>query len=114
MLKNNVKKIITSLMAIILILSVANVAYATGGSVLDEINEMLKEEGQIVEDNENLQQIPEGTNTNTNTNTNKNVNENLPETTPHAGISDYSGLVFIAIFAVSAIYAYKKVKNYNA
>lgn len=102
------KKIITSLMAFVLIFSVANVAYATGGSVLDEINEMLKEEGQIVEDNQDLQQIPEGANTN------KNVNENLPETTPHAGAGDYSGLVFIAIFTVSAVYAYKKVKHYNA
>ena len=108
------KKIITSLMAFVVIFSVANVAYATGGSVLDEINEMLKEEGQIVEDNQDLQQIPEGANTNTNANTNKNVNENLPATTPHAGIGDYSGLVFIAIFTVSAVYAYKKVKNYNA
>lgn len=120
MTKNNVKKIIVSLIAVLLVISVACTTYATEGNIMDEIGEMLQNENGNIANNENAEQIPEGTNTNknTNTNTNKNtntnVNEKLPETTPHAGIGDYSGLIFVAIFAVSAIYAYKKVKNYNA
>lgn len=123
MTKNNLKKIIICLIAVLLVASVACTTYATSGdqSILDEINEMLQNENGNIENNENATEIPEGTNTNTNlntnTNTNKNtnsnVNENLPESTPYAGIGDYSGLIFVAIFAVSAIYAYKKVKNYN-
>lgn len=39
---------------------------------------------------------------------------NVPTTTPYTGIGDYSTYIFIGIFAISAIYAYKKVKEYNA
>lgn len=125
MLKNNIKKIIVSLIAVLLIVGVANIAFATEGegSILDEINNMLQEGNEAIDENESLEEIPEGENkntnintninTNTNTNTNTNVNENRPATTPHAGLEDYSGLIFIAVFAVSAIYAYKKVREYN-
>ena len=51
-------------------------------------------------------------NKNQNLNTN-NTNENLPTTTPHTGIGDYSSTVFILVFAASAVYAYKKIKDYN-
>lgn len=123
------KKILVSIIALVLVIGVATTTFATEGdtSILDEINEMLQEENGNIAENENAEEIPEGTNnTNTELNTNTdltnanlasgttNVNENLPETTPHAGIGDYSGLIFIAVFAVSAVYAYKKVKEYNA
>lgn len=122
MLKN-MKKVVISLMAIILVVSVANTVFATEGnkSVLDEIDDMRKNEtGDIKEDGE-IAEIPEGTvnktplNTNTETTVNNTeVKENLPESTPYTGIGDYSGLIFVAVFGISAIYAYKKVKEYNA
>lgn len=114
---NNMKKIIVSIITIFLVISVAYTTYATEGNIMDQIGEMLQNENANINENENVEQIPEGsinTNVNTNTNTNTNVNENRPETTPHAGLEDYTGLVFVAVFAVSAIYAYKKVKEYNA
>lgn len=125
MLKSNIKKIIVCLIAILLVVSAAYTTFATDGnqSILDEINEMLQEENGNIAGNENPEEIPEGTNENVNeelnTNINEgaentNVNENLPETTPHAGIGDYTGLIFVAIFTVSAVYAYKKVREYNA
>lgn len=118
MMKKNFKKIIVSVVAILLLVSMVSTAYATSGNLLDEINEMLQEENGNISKNENAEQILEGTNTNTNTNTNlasgtTNVNENTPATTPHAGLGDYTGLIFVAVFAVSAVYAYKKIRDYN-
>ena len=118
MLKNNIRKVILSVIAIFLVIGVAYTTYATDSSILDEI---LKETNENISGNENVEEIPEGVNnnvsSNANTNTNANtakVNENLPETTPYTGIGDYSGLIFVVIFGISAIYAYKKVKEYNA
>ena len=119
MLKN-IKKIVICLIALFLVVGTAYTTFATeSGS--DWLNELLQSQNGTIGDNENTEQIPEGnklnTNTNTNTNTNvsnnTNVNENRPATTPHAGLEDYSGLVFVAIFAVSAVYAYKKIREYN-
>lgn len=127
MLKN-IKKIVICLIALFLVVGVACTTFATEGgsqSILDEINEMLQDQNGTIGENENVEQIPEGTNNNENANEglnentnlaseNTNESENLPESTPHAGLEDYSGLIFVAIFAVSAIYAYKKVREYNA
>ena len=41
-------------------------------------------------------------------------NEEKPTTNPYTGIEDYPLYIFIGIFGVSAIYAYKKVRDYNA
>ena len=118
------KKVVICLTALFLVVGVAYTTLATEGgsqSILDEINEMLQNQNGTIGENEPVEQIPEGENNNEalNTNTNEtagntNTSENLPETTPHAGLEDYSGVVFVAIFAVSAIYAYKKIREYNA
>jgi len=125
MLKN-IKKIVICLIALFLVVGTAYTTLATEGgsqSILDEINEMLQNQNGTIGENEPVEQIPEGENNNESANEalntndvseNTNVSENLPETTPHAGLEDYSGLVFVAIFAVSAVYAYKKVREYNA
>jgi len=52
-----------------------------------------------------------GANNTTNT-TNTNSVNNTTNTMPNTGVS-YSSLVVIAIAAVSAVYAYKKIKEYN-
>ena len=124
MKKNNVKKLIVCLVAILLVVGVTFKTYATSDNFFNELNEMLQNESGNISNNENAEQIPEGTNTdnvnenlnanvNTNTSNNTNVNENLPSTTPHAGIGSYAGLIFVVIFAVSAVYAYKKIREYN-
>lgn len=126
MLKN-IKKIVICLIALFLVVGTAYTTLATEGgsqSILDEINEMLQNQDGTIGESEPVEQIPEGENNNENvdnealntneTTGNTNTAENLPETTPHAGLEDYSGLVFVAIFAVSAIYAYKKIREYNA
>lgn len=106
------KKIVISLIAMTLVVCVAHTTFAS--SVLDEL---FKEgENGVVNTEGNVEDIQEGNNTllNINTSTNTNTSENLPESTPYTGIGDYTGLIFIAVFAVSAIYAFKKVKEYNA
>ena len=115
------KKIIVSVIAIFLVLGMGCTVFAAEQN--DWLSELLKDENGNVVDNGNVEQIQEGikntTNNNTannniNANANTNVNENRPTTTPHAGLEDYTGLVFVAVFAASAVYAYKKVKEYNA
>lgn len=55
----------------------------------------------------------ENTNTNTNiptnTNTSTYTNSNLPQT----GENDHIVILSIAIFAISAVYAYKKIRDYK-
>ena len=118
MLKN-IKKIVICLIALLFVAGTAYTTLATENGN-DWLNELLQSQNGTIGENEPVENIPEGntninanTNTNTNINTNTNSNENLPETTPYAGLEDYSGLVFVAIFTVSAIYAYKKVREYN-
>ena len=48
----------------------------------------------------------------TNNTTNTNVNNNTTNSMPYTGVS-YSSLTVIAIAGISAIYAYKKIKEYN-
>lgn len=120
MLKN-MKKVIISLMVIALVIGTANVVFATDNqkSAFDGLD--LPQEGTTnIKEGEGTEDIPEGTNNTDNnnnnniTNNNNNTTENLPEKTPYTGIGDYSGIIFVVIFGISAIYAYKKVKEYNA
>lgn len=121
MLKNNVKKIIICLISITMVIAVASKTLATdnNGDVLNEINNMLQNKNNTtISENttpEKMNEIPEGNKAlnNTNANTNSNTNQNAPTTTPYTGIGDYSSVILIVIFAVSAVYAYKKIKDYN-
>jgi hypothetical protein len=121
MLKNNIKKII-SLILVLFVVGTATIVFAAenDNDMNALLNELFQGQNGNVENNGNVEQIQEGKNTNANTglntksNTNVNVNENRQATTPHAGLEEYTGLVFVAIFAVSAVYAYKTVKEYNA
>lgn len=122
MLKNNVKKIIICIVSIVMVVAVASKTLAADNkSVLDEINEMMQNTNTTINENENIQQIneiPEENKQNEvknldSSNTQLNKNENAPTTTPYTGIGDYSSFVFMVIFAISAIYAYKKIRDYN-
>ena len=87
-----------------------------------DVNSLLGNDDEEAE--EEIEDEPEATPTNTNknvntnntvnnkvNNTNKNVNTNTA-TYPNAGV-DYSIVVVIAVCGVSAVYAYKKIKDYS-
>lgn len=78
--------------------------------------------------NSNTDVVGKATNTNNNTNTNKNTNTNTNSNTntktsnyestnssklPYAGTAGSSVVILAVAFAASAIYAYKKVTDYN-
>ena len=53
------------------------------------------------------------TNVNTNTNTSYRTNTNT-ETLPKTGVTDgYVVAILVTVCAISAIYAYKKIRDYN-
>ncbi len=99
----NLKKVF--LMVVVLILLGTTIAFATS----DVTNTI------VITDEENTNtQVPAPTNnTNTtiptNTNTSTYSNSNLPQT----GENDYIVILTIAVFAISAVYAYKKISDYK-
>lgn len=111
---------IISIMA--LVLAITTTVFATDD--IQDLNSLLGNTTteENVEGNTNVANVEEntefeiigGTNTNTNVNTNvnENVNVNATNTIPNTGVS-YSSLVIIAVAGISAIYAYKKIKEYN-
>ena len=116
------KELIICIIAIIaLVLTITTSAFATEGT--PDINSLMTNNN--TEENNNFEEIGEttnntntNTNTNTNVNTNTNINANVNNNTntttaiPYTGI-DYSVVIIIAICGVSAIYAYKKIRDYN-
>ena len=71
--------------------------------------------------NDTATNIPNVINTTTNTNTNTNINTNTSyrtntntETLPKTGVTDgYVVAILVTVCAISAIYAYKKIRDYN-
>lgn len=111
------KEILISLLAIIvLILAITTNVFAT--SVDDLLNALGNNQN-----NNTVTQIPSKDNNNTNNNTNNNNNKlnnvvnnkaNVSNATEHADAGvDYSIVFIIAVCGVSAIYAYKKIRDYN-
>lgn len=110
------KEILISLLAIIvLILAIATNVFATSG---DDINVLLSGAGNN-QNNNTVTQIPSKDNNNTNNNNNKlnnvvNNKANVSNATEHADAGvDYSIVFIIAVCGISAIYAYKKIRDYN-
>lgn len=111
-------KITTKLLSVILIISLLFVVLqtsvlATGLEDIPGLSEIL-ETGDTTDGNtsgtNNTNNITNITNTNNTTNNTSATNETLPKT----GITeDYAIIAFAVICGISAIYAYKKVKNYN-
>ncbi len=110
------KKIVISIIAILTVVAVANTTFAT--SVLDDLNELKTNNNTTIKENQTPEEIESGELENQNKNQNLstdgvNSNKNAPTTTPYTGIEDYSSAIFIVIFAASAIYAYKKIRDYK-
>lgn len=111
------KEILISLLAIIvLILAITTNVFATSAD--DLLNALGNNQN-----NNTVTQIPSKDNNNTNNNTNNNNNKlnnvvnnkaNVSNATEHADAGvDYSILLIIAVCGISAIYAYKKIRDYN-
>ena len=100
------KELIICLIAIIaLVLTITTNVFATTPYLGDALGNNTN--------NEEIPQIPETTNnTNTNNiNTNNNTNTNKTAM-PNTGV-DYSVVFIIAVCGISAVYAYKKIRDYN-
>lgn len=102
-----------------LILTITTNVFATTTPTLNELlGESTENTENLNNNNDEFSNIPSTTqNTNTNTNvipenTNTNTNVNATNSIPNTGVS-YSSIVIIAVAGISAIYAYKKIKEYN-
>ena len=111
------KELIICLISVLaLILAITTTVFATEDP--DDLDTLLGNNTNS-EENNDFEQIGEAedinNNSNTNTNMNTNTNNNTNQTTsiPYTGI-DYSVLVIIAICGGSAIYAYKKIRDYQS
>ncbi len=106
MLKEKTKELIVCIISVIaLILAITTNVFAN--SVTD-LNELL---GNNNNNEENYTQILNEKTPN-NVVPNNVVPNNTANTMPNAGVS-YSSIIIIAITSLSAIYAYKKIKDYN-
>lgn len=101
-----VEKILLLLIATMLICAISTHIKATEG-----------DPGSIIDINViNTNKDNQNTNTNepaTNTNTNNNINTNKESSLPKTGANDTAMWVVIGTCVVLAIYAYKKVRDYN-
>lgn len=112
------KELIICIISIIaLILAVTTTVFATedlnslmGNATNTENNDFQQIEDTTNNTNNNSANTNASATTTNNTNTNSNVNKTA--TIPYTGI-DYSVLLIIAICGVSAVYAYKKIRDYN-
>lgn len=120
MVKVKTKELIVCLLAVsILILAIATNVFATDINALvndaNNNNDGYTEIENTVNGNGNINVNNNAKNNSTVGSTNKianNTNTNKTTTIPYTGI-DYSVVVIIAICGVSAVYAYKKIRDYN-
>lgn len=110
MKKTSIKNLLIALTIVVTLLVVSNSVYAAG-EILNpfQVNQTT---GSTTTNTVTTNTVTTNTATvNTVTaNTTSNTNSNLPQT---GDASDYIIFTFIAIISVVAIYAYRKVKNYN-
>ena len=117
------KKLVLAIIAIVaLIILSANTVFAeTGNLIVIQGNNTTAAQNNVVANNvvNNVNNVANNNvtsivNTNTNTNTNKTTSVyNNTTSLPKTGANDYAVFLIIAICAVSAVYAYKKIRDYN-
>lgn len=123
---SNVKKVIICILAIALVVLAVKTNVFASDSLSENIFETLGNQNangtpeQIENRNQNVQNEnsnkDSNSNLNTNSNTNKNTNKNAntANASEHADAGvDYSIVFIIAICGVSAVYAYRKIRQYN-
>lgn len=110
------KELIICLIAIIaLVLTITTNVFATTPNI-DVLNQDINNAQNIQEKNATDNTPKPATTTNNNNtngnNTNNNNTNNTTKSIPYTGI-DYSVILIIAICGISAVYAYKKIRDYN-
>lgn len=106
------------IMEIVIIISLL---FALSTVVLADNTQIIIGGGSTNTQNDTVTNIPDIINTTTNTNTNTNINTNTSyrtntntETLPKTGVTDgYVVAILVTVCAISAIYAYKKIRDYN-
>ena len=101
------KKIILAVLTIMLIVSLVSPVLATSGG-LQVINENTQSDNNTLSNNTPTN----NTNINTSNNNTSRYNNNT-NTLPKTGVNDYSIALIIIVCLVSAVYAYKKIRDYN-
>lgn len=119
---SNVKKVIICILAIALVVLAVKTNVFASDSLSENIFETLGNQNangtpeQIENRNQNVQNENSNKDSNSNLNTNKNTNKNAntANASEHADAGvDYSIVFIIAICGVSAVYAYRKIRQYN-
>lgn len=123
---SNVKKVIICILAIALVVLAAKTnvfatddlfnAFATGNENGNGTPEQIQNRNQNVENGNLNTNVNNNVNSNTNrsNNTNRNNNANISNDPAHPDTGvDYSIVFIIAICGVSAVYAYRKIRQYN-
>lgn len=111
MFKTKKKELIICIITIVALLFTIRTTFAA--DTINELNNTGVNNTNIYNTMPNNTPVNNNTNKNTNTNTNKNTKTNNTNTTlPQTGI-DSSMVFIIAICGISAIYAYKKIRDYN-
>lgn len=120
----NLKKLLVVLLIAVVMIGVSNVVLATEADE-NNVTFIPDEEGNNTANNTNTPDTNSlFNNNNTNTNTNTNRTNNTTNNTnssqynnsnlPKAGSSDgITIMVVVAVFGISALYAYKKIRDYN-
>ena len=104
------------IMEIVIIISLL---FALSTVVLADNTQIIIGGGSTNTQNDTVTNIPNVINTTTNTNTNINTNTSYrtntnTETLPKTGVTDgYVVAILVTVCAISAIYAYKKIRDYN-
>ena len=104
------------IMEIVIIISLL---LALSTVVLADNTQIIIGGGSTNTQNDTATNIPNVINTTTNTNTNINTNTSYrtntnKETLPKTGVTDgYVVAILVTVCAISAIYAYKKIRDYN-
>ena len=106
------------IMEIVIIISLL---FALSTVVLADNIQIIIGVGSTNTQNDTVTNIPDVINTTTNTSTNTNTNtstsyrtNNNTETLPKTGVTDgYVVAILVTVCAISAIYAYKKIRDYN-
>ena len=104
------------IMEIVIIISLL---FALSTVVLADNTQIIIGGGSTNTQHDTVTNIPNVINTTTNTNTNINTNTSYrtntnTETLPKTGVTDgYVVAILVTVCAISAIYAYKKIRDYN-
>lgn len=114
-MSNKTKELIICLVTVaILLLTLVTDVFAAGedlNDLLGDTNSEYDSIGNRIDNNTTNNTQNNSTNNSLNKNTN-NSNRNNAGGIPNTGV-DYSVVFIIAICGISAIYAYKKIKDYN-